>query len=65
MRNKKIDRLHAGIIIAFSTVSLIQDYFGLDGYVEYLQENWISSWYTIPIAIVLICVAICLMEERK
>lgn len=42
----------AGAIACACAISLIQDFYGLEGYVEHLRAHWISGWYTVPIAVV-------------
>lgn len=41
----------AGAASAGSVLSLYQDWFGLEGYIERVRDGWISEWVSVPIAI--------------
>ena len=40
-----------GVSTCCAAFSLIMDFYGLEGYIEYLRNAWIDSSYTIPLAI--------------
>jgi hypothetical protein len=42
----------AGLICMGAIHSLIQDWYGMEVYIQHCRESWISGWYTAPIAIV-------------
>lgn len=45
----------AGCVSGLSFHSLIQDYYGREGYIQHLRESWITESISVPIAIV--CIA--------
>lgn len=40
-----------GVVATASVYSLIQDYMGREAYVKWASENWVSGWYTVPLAV--------------
>lgn len=40
-----------GALAATGIYSLIQDWMGPEGYVEYVQNHWVSASWTVPIAL--------------
>lgn len=50
-----------GMIVTLAVQSLCQDYLGVEEYVRRVQENWISGWITVPVAI--IAMVACLWDE--
>ena len=60
----KIDRFTSGVVCMACSMSLIQDFYGLDGYVERLRNNWIDGIYTIPIAIIVGIITLKYTENR-
>jgi|GEM_PF-7037362 len=36
-----------GYIVAFSTVLFIQGWHGLEGYIEYIQKNWVDIHWSV------------------
>ena len=47
-----------GAMVALSMMSLYQDFLGKDGFVKHVQDHWISGWWTVPIALVLLLLAL-------
>lgn len=44
----------AGFLSALALSSLAQDWYGKEGYINLVRENWIDSYFTIPLAIVIL-----------
>jgi len=47
-----------GLVCMGAAHSLIQDWYGLEAYIQHCREGWISGWYTVPIAIAILAVGI-------
>ena len=47
-----------GTILSWSGVSLFQDVLGLERYIQHVRDKWIDASVTVPLAIVLIGIAI-------
>lgn len=50
-RDHKWQAFSAGALAAMSVYSLIQDFVGQEGWLEFVAENWVSAAYTIPLAL--------------
>jgi hypothetical protein len=51
----------AGIIFALSLYGLFQDSMGLDGYVKYATDHWVSGKISIPIEIFMVVLSLVLL----
>ena len=54
----------AGCICTACAISLIQDWYGLEGYIAHLQKYWTDGAYTVPMAIVIWLLTIVLMRDK-
>lgn len=64
MKKMKIDRFTAGLISMACAISLIQDFYGLEGYISHLREHWTSGWYTVPLALIVWGATMYKMERK-
>ena len=46
-----------GILAYGSVRSLVQDYYGLEGYIQSCRDHWISAWVTVPISVLFFLIA--------
>jgi hypothetical protein len=54
-----------GFLVAIAGMSLYQDFFGLEGYINLLRDHWIPAARSVPVAIVaLIVCALSAIAER-
>ena len=54
----------AGIIMYSAVNSLYQDVIGKEGYIERISNGWISSWITVPLAILFLVVSVWLYKQK-
>lgn len=55
-----------GIMTYACVSSLIQDMFGLDGWVAHIRASWIDAKFTVPLAIIgLLLVLINIANEKR
>ena len=50
-RNEMNSSFARGVIAYACCNSLFQDILGLDGYIQMVQDNWVSEGITVPIAL--------------
>ena len=50
----KYSHFWAGVLFACCTISLYQDYLGREAYAQHVLDNWVSMYYTVPMAIVML-----------
>lgn len=62
MKPKNIVAL-SGMLIYMGVSSLYQDFLGKDGYIQKVNESWVSGSITIPLAICLIALGIYLFQK--
>ena len=43
----------SGCISTICAISLIQDWYGLEGYIAHLRDYWVDSAYTVPVAVII------------
>lgn len=58
----------AGFLVCASLHSLFADYHGKEGFIAYCQNNWVSGWFTVPLAIfniILVLVVLYLQTKKK
>ena len=56
----------AGVFAYAAVKSLLQDYMGKEAYVAYISANWQPAIYTVPLAIVILCIASAVgLKERQ
>jgi len=54
-----------GWFCAFATMCLFQDWLGRDDYVDYVSNNWISGRVTVPIAVLVLAIALVSYLKEK
>ncbi len=68
MENKVLDLgWWSGVLMTLAVLSLYQDFFGRDRYIEIVRAGWVSGWITVPLAIAKMVIALILlsMAARK
>ena len=50
MKNNYLLAFLSGVMFSLSWLSLMQDSFGKDGYIAYVETHWVSGSITIPLA---------------
>jgi len=55
----------AGVFAYAAVKSLLQDYMGKEAYVAYISANWQPAAYTVPLAIVILCIALSVVIKRR
>lgn len=53
----------AGALIDAACRSLYQDAIGKEAFLRVVDANWISGWYTVPLALVFLCVGVKLLYD--
>ena len=61
---RKIDRFSAGGLVASCCLSIIQDLYGKEAYIEHIKNHWVSGLYTLPLAIIIAIITILNMEDK-
>ena len=61
MISRKFRGFLAGILAGSAIRSLQQDMVGMENYVVIARAGWVSAWYTVPLALVMLGLAIFLM----
>jgi hypothetical protein len=70
LKDKAIDalchKIHvSGLIFMACGNSLVQDFYGQEGMIKRIQENWIPWYYTVPIAIIVMLFSVGLFITSK
>lgn len=55
----------AGFLTHSAIVSLLQDYWGMEGTIRRMVNGWMSAWITVPVAIALLVLSAYLCHEPK
>lgn len=55
----------AGYLCHAAMVSLLQDYWGMEGTIRHMVNGWVSAWITVPVAVALLIFAGWLCHEPK
>ena len=55
----------AGWIAESAIKSLFQDMQGKEDYLKMIEYGWLSAWYTVPLALVLLLYGFILMKEAR
>lgn len=53
----------AGCLMDSAFRSLIQDIHGKESYIRMIDASWISAWYTVPIALMVLAIAVKLFYD--
>ena len=51
----------AGTLSTLGGIKLLQDWYGLEGWVAQLQENWRPAWITVPLSAIFIAVSLAIV----
>jgi hypothetical protein len=55
----------AGFLAHASFMSLHQDFYGKETWLQMAAIGWVTAWVTVPLALLLLITAGCLLSEKK
>lgn len=55
---KRFQDVMSGVCLCLAALSLCQDAFGLENFLVYVRENWVSSFWSGPIAVGVIALCV-------
>lgn len=53
------DGFWEGMMTYICATSLIQDFYGLEGWIEHIKAGWIDAKYSVPIAVIGLLMVAC------